>query len=152
MRIVLQRVQRAEVRVDRRIVASISKGLLLLVGLARGDEGLDLCRLARKLVALRVFEDAAGKMNLCLPDAGGEILAVSQFTLYGDTRKGRRPSFSRAASPLEAARLFDAFVDALKAEGATVKVGVFGAKMAVELVNDGPVTLIFDLAPSGDES
>ena len=148
MRIVLQRVHRAAVRVDRRTIAAISKGFLLLVGIGREDESLDFGRLARKLVQLRIFEDTTGKMNLSLQDVGGEILAVSQFTLYGDARKGRRPSFSEAAPPQEAQRLFDAFVDALKAERISVKTGAFGAKMAVELVNDGPVTLIFDLASS----
>ena len=152
MRIVLQRVHRAEVRVDQRTIASVSKGLLLLVGIGKGDDALDFGRLARKLSQLRIFEDAAGKMNLSLLDIGGEILAVSQFTLYGDTHKGRRPSFSEAAPPHEAQRLFDAFVDALKAEGVLVKTGAFGAKMAVELVNDGPVTLILDLAPSDGSS
>ena len=152
MRIVLQRVHRAEVHVNQSTIASISKGLLLLVGIGCGDEVLDFGRLARKLVQLRIFEDAAGKMNLTLKEMGGEILAVSQFTLYGDVRKGRRPSFSKAASPQEAERLFNAFVDALRGERIPVKTGVFGAKMAVELVNDGPVTLIYDLAPSGEKS
>ena len=152
MRIVLQRVHRAKVRVDQRTIASVSKGLLLLVGIGKGDETLDFSRLARKLCQLRIFEDAAGKMNLSLLDIGGEILAVSQFTLFGDTHKGRRPSFSEAAPPQEAQRLFDAFVDALEAEGVLAKTGAFGAKMAVELVNDGPVTLIFDLAPSDEAS
>lgn len=148
MRIVLQRVDRAEVRVDRRTIAAISKGVLLLVGIGKDDEGLDLSRLAKKIVALRIFEDAAGKMNLSLQDVKGEILVVSQFTLYGDTGKGHRPSFSDAAPQKEAERLFNAFVAALGARGVSVKTGAFGAKMAVELVNAGPVTLILELAPS----
>lgn len=146
MRIVLQRVSRATVRVEQRKITSIEKGILLLIGIGKGDEVLDLPQLAQKVVDLRIFEDQAGKMNRSLRDVEGEILAVSQFTLYGDTKKGRRPSFSKAASPQEAKPLFDAFITALKAKGAPVKTGVFGARMEVELVNDGPVTFILELA------
>lgn len=146
MRIVLQRVSRATVRVEQRKITSIDKGILLLIGIGKGDEALDLPRLAQKVVDLRIFEDQAGKMNRSLRDVEGEILAVSQFTLYGDTKKGRRPSFSKAASPQEAKPLFDAFISALKAKGVPVKTGVFGARMEVELVNDGPVTFILELA------
>lgn len=150
MRIVLQRVHRAGVHVDRRIIASISNGLLLLVGIGKGDEVLNLGHWARKIVQLRIFEDTAGKMNLSLQDTGGEILVVSQFTLYGNVHKGRRPSFSEAAPPQEAERLLNAFVKALRAENISVKTGSFGAKMMVELVNDGPVTLVFNLEPSDE--
>lgn len=146
MRIVLQRVSRATVRVEQRKITSIDKGIVLLIGIGKGDEVLDLPRLAQKVVDLRIFEDQAGKMNRSLRDVEGEILAVSQFTLYGDTKKGRRPSFSKAASPQEAKPLFDAFISALKAKEVPVKTGVFGARMEVELVNDGPVTFILELA------
>lgn len=146
MRIVLQRVSRATVRVEQQKITSIDKGIALLIGIGKGDEVLDLLRLAQKVVELRIFEDQAGKMNRSLRDVEGEILAVSQFTLYGDTKKGRRPSFSKAASPQEAKPLFDAFISALKAKGVPVKTGVFGARMEVELVNDGPVTFILELA------
>lgn len=146
MRIVLQRVSRATVRVEQQKITSIDKGILLLIGIGKGDEVLDLLRLAQKVVELRIFEDQAGKMNRSLRDVEGEILAVSQFTLYGDTKKGRRPSFSKAASPQEAKPLFDAFISALKTKGVPVKTGVFGARMEVELVNDGPVTFILELA------
>ena len=150
MRIVLQRVHRASVQVDRKVIASISEGLLLLVGIGRDDEDLDLGHWARKIVQLRIFEDEAGKMNLSLQDTGGEMLVVSQFTLYGNVHKGRRPSFSEAAPPQEAKRLLDAFVNALRAEKITVKTGSFGASMTVELVNDGPVTLVLDLEPPSE--
>jgi len=146
LRIVLQRVSRATVRVEQQKITSIDKGIALLIGIGKGDEVLDLLRLAQKVVELRIFEDQAGKMNRSLRDVEGEILAVSQFTLYGDTKKGRRPSFSKAASPQEAKPLFDAFISALKAKGVPVKTGVFGARMEVELVNDGPVTFILELA------
>jgi len=146
LRIVLQRVSRATVRVEQRKITSIDKGIVLLIGIGKGDEVLDLPRLAQKVVDLRIFEDQAGKMNRSLRDVEGEILAVSQFTLYGDTKKGRRPSFSKAASPQEAKPLFDAFISALKAKEVPVKTGVFGAMMEVELVNDGPVTFILELA------
>jgi D-tyrosyl-tRNA(Tyr) deacylase len=150
VRIVLQRVHRARVHVDRRIIASISNGLLLLVGIGKGDAGLDFGHWARKIVQLRIFEDTAGRMNLSLQDTGGEILVVSQFTLYGNVHRGRRPSFSEAAPPQEAERLLDAFVRALRAENIPVKTGSFGARMIVELVNDGPVTLVFNLEPSDE--
>ena len=151
MRVVLQRVERAAVRVGAEPVGSIGAGLLLLVGVGRGDERLDLAGAARKILDLRVFPDADGKMNLSLRDLGGDVLAVSQFTLYGDTRKGRRPSYTHAAPPEVAEPVFNAFVRALQAAGARVAVGRFGAHMSVELVNDGPVTLVLELAPSDPE-
>jgi D-tyrosyl-tRNA(Tyr) deacylase len=152
MRIVLQRVAAACVRVDGQVVGAIGPGLLLLVGIAPADARLDLAEVARKVVLLRVFEDESGKMNCSIRDSGGEILAVSQFTLYGDVRRGRRPSFTEAARPEVARPVFDTFVAGLRAEGVRVETGRFGAKMAVELVNDGPVTLVLEVAaPEGGE-
>jgi len=151
VRIVLQRVERAAVRVGAEAVGSIGAGLLLLVGVGHGDDRLDLTGAARKILDLRVFQDAEGKMNLSLRELQGEVLAVSQFTLYGDTRKGRRPSYTHAAPPEVAEPVFDALVEALQAEGARVAMGRFGAHMSVELVNDGPVTLVLELAPSDPE-
>jgi D-tyrosyl-tRNA(Tyr) deacylase len=151
MRVVLQRVERAAVRVGTETVGSIGAGLLLLVGVGHGDDRLDLAVAARKILDLRVFPDAEGKMNLSLRDLGGDVLAVSQFTLYGDTRKGRRPSYTHAAPPEVAEPVFNAFARALQDEGARVAVGRFGAHMSVELVNDGPVTLVLELAPPDSE-
>lgn len=144
MRIVLQRVKGAYVRVDGQEVARIGKGLLLLVGIGRGDTEEDVAFWARKIPDLRVFPDGEGKFNLSLREVGGEVLCVSQFTLYGDCRKGRRPSFVGAAPGPEAERLFGRFVELLSGEGVPVKTGIFGAKMEVGLVNDGPVTLILE--------
>jgi len=149
MRLVVQRVGRASVDVAGERIAEIGRGLLLLVGIASGDEDIDFRRAADKVVHLRIFQDDEGRMNRSVVDVGGRILAVSQFTLYGDTRKGRRPSFVGAAAPEVAKPLFDRFVDALRVEGVDVEVGRFGAKMAVELLNDGPVTLVIDVAPAG---
>lgn len=148
MRILLQRVSRAEVRIDRERVAGIGRGLLLLVGFCRGDGGVGVAKAAARVVDLRIFQDDGGKMNLSLRDVQGEVLAVSQFTLYGETTKGRRPSFTEAAPPEEAEPLFQAFVEAVRVEGVPVQCGVFGAKMEVDLVNDGPVTLWMDLVPA----
>ncbi len=150
MRIVLQRVHHATVNVAGKMVATIGQGITLLIGISQEDRADSFPGIARKLVELRIFEDEVGKMNLSLRDIEGEILAVPQFTLYGDIRKGRRPSFTAAAPPEQAAPLFDAFIEALEAERIPVQTGIFGAKMAVELVNDGPVTFILDLAPSPD--
>ena len=147
MRLVVQRVKGASVDIAEECVARIEHGLLLLVGIAPDDVDVDLRKTAGKIVDLRVFEDDAGKMNRSLRDVGGEVLAVSQFTLYGDTRKGRRPSFVGAAVPEIAEPLFEAFVDAIRAQGVDVETGRFGAKMAVELLNDGPVTLVIEVAP-----
>jgi len=143
MRVVLQRVSQAAVKVNQETIAEIKRGLLLLVGVGRGDTEADAVRLAGKITRLRIFEDRAGKMNLSLSDVGGDILAVSQFTLYGNTSKGRRPSFTEAAPPKVAEPIFAAFVSALKKD-APVKTGLFGANMSVELVNDGPVSLILE--------
>jgi len=146
MRIVLQRVSQASVDVDGKRIAEIDRGLLLLVGIAAGDSDIDLAKAARKMVDLRIFEDEKQKMNRSLRDIGGAVLAVSQFTLYADVSKGRRPSFVDAAPPELAEPLFDSFVDALRVEGVDVQTGEFGAKMAVKLENDGPVTLALEVA------
>jgi D-aminoacyl-tRNA deacylase len=135
----VQRVSDASVTVDGEEVARIGHGLLVLLGVGRGDGEAEADRIASKLLALRVFEDDAGKMNLAVGDVGGEILCVSQFTLYGDTRKGNRPSFVDAAPPAEAEPLYERVRAALGAAG-----GVFGARMAVSLANDGPVTLLIE--------
>jgi D-aminoacyl-tRNA deacylase len=145
MRIVLQRVKNASVTVGDERVSEIGAGLLLLVGVASGDGEAEADWLARKISGLRIFNDREGKMNLSVQDAWGEILAVSQFTLLADTRKGKRPSFVGAAPPEEAERLFDYFCERLRAASAgPVKTGVFGAMMDVALVNDGPVTIILE--------
>jgi len=150
MRVVVQRVRRASVDVGGERIAEIGFGLLLLVGIAPEDVSVDLQRAAGKIVDLRVFADDEGKMNRSLREVGGKVLAVSQFTLYGDTRKGRRPSFVGAAAPEIAEPLFDKLVDAIREQGVEVETGRFGAKMAVELVNDGPVTLLIEVAlPNG---
>jgi D-tyrosyl-tRNA(Tyr) deacylase len=142
VRVVLQRVTRAAVTIDGRETAAIGRGFLLLVGFTQTDTTDAVMWMAEKIAGLRLFPDAAGKMNLPLADVGGAILVVSQFTLYGDARKGRRPSFVDAAGPDLAVPLYEAFLTALRAQGLTVEAGVFGAMMAVELVNDGPVTLL----------
>ncbi|MCK5586888.1 D-tyrosyl-tRNA(Tyr) deacylase [Candidatus Bipolaricaulota bacterium] len=146
MRIVLQRVSQASVDVDGKRIAEIDRGLLLLVGITAGDSDIDLAKAARKIVDLRIFEDENHKMNRSLRDIGGALLAVSQFTLYADVSKGRRPSFVNAARPELAEPLFDSFVETLRAEGVDVQTGEFGAKMAVKLENDGPVTLALEVA------
>ena len=145
MRVVLQRVKNASVAVGGERVSEIGEGLLLLVGVARDDGEGEANWLAEKVVGLRIFNDEEGKMNLGVRDVGGEILAVSQFTLLADTRKGKRPSFIRAALPEEAEPLFDYFCERLRAAGvASVKTGIFGAMMDVALVNDGPVTIVLE--------
>ena len=145
MRIVLQRVSEASVTVGGEVVSRIGPGLLLLVGVAVGDGEAQADWLAEKVVGLRIFGDGEGKMNLSVRDVGGEVLAVSQFTLLADTRKGKRPSFVRAAPPEEAEPLFDYFCERLRAAGVgPVETGVFGAMMSVALVNDGPVTIVLE--------
>lgn len=125
-------------------MGQIGHGLLVLLGVGRGDTEQDAEALARKIVELRVFQDDAGKMNLSLKDTGGSLLAVSQFTLYGDTRKGRRPSFDLAAPPDQARRLYERFIEAVRAQGVVVETGVFQAMMSVSLVNEGPVTFLVE--------
>jgi D-aminoacyl-tRNA deacylase len=144
MRAVLQRVSRARVVVDGEVIGDIGRGLLVLLGVATGDTPEQARWLADKALGLRIFADAEGKMNLSLLDVGGELLVVSQFTLYGDCRKGRRPSFALAAGPDLAVPLYEAFIAAARAQGVKTASGRFGAMMQVELVNDGPVTLILD--------
>jgi D-aminoacyl-tRNA deacylase len=144
MRAVIQRVSRAAVRVDGVTVGAIGRGFLVLLGVTHADGRAEAEWLARKVAGLRIFEDDAGKMNLGLSDVGGALLVVSQFTLYGDARKGRRPSFTDAARPDQAEPLLDYFAARLRDEGLQVETGVFGAMMEVELVNDGPVTLLLD--------
>ena len=144
MRAVVQRVKRAEVRVEGGTVGAIGRGILVLLGVAKTDTPEDAQALADKILNLRIFDDSAGRMNLSLLETKGELLCVSQFTLYGDCRKGRRPSYDQAARPEAAARLYDAFVAVARAGGVTVQTGQFQAMMDVELVNDGPVTLLLD--------
>jgi len=146
MRAVIQRVTSAQVRVDGQVVGQIGHGFLVLLGIAHGDGDEEALYLARKIVGLRVFEDNDGKMNLALGDVGGSVLAVSQFTLYGDVRKGRRPSFIDAARPEHAEPLYQRFCRMLAAEGVAVQQGVFQAHMEISLVNDGPVTIWMDTA------
>lgn len=144
MRAVLQRVSRAEVGIDGDCVARIGKGILALVAVSRQDSEEDLQWMARKIVELRIFNDLEGKLNLSLQDIDGDLLIVSQFTLYGDCRKGRRPSYSESAPPGEAEKMYDAFVDAVRRIFPSVQTGRFQAMMDVSLLNDGPVTLILD--------
>ena len=141
MRVLLQRVSRAEVRVGDRVTGAIGHGFLLLVGLTHDDDEARLAWMAEKVAGLRLFMDDDGKMNRSLADVGGAVLVVSQFTLYGDARKGRRPSFVDAARPEVAIPLYERFVALLREQGLRVETGEFGATMQVELVNDGPVTL-----------
>lgn len=140
----MQRVSSARVRVDGQVAGAIDRGLLVLVGVTNDDGAADVQYIADKVRDLRVFEDPEGKMNLALADVGGRVLVVSQFTLYGDCRKGRRPSWDAAAPAPLARALYDAVVRALRESGLAVETGVFQARMAVELVNDGPVTLLLD--------
>jgi D-aminoacyl-tRNA deacylase len=144
MRIVLQRVSRASVTVSGRVTGRIGAGLLLLAGFTEGDDEERLAWMTEKVCGLRVFADDEGKMNRSVEESGGALLVVSQFTLYGDARKGRRPSFVDAARPEVAIPLYERFVALLRARGVTVETGEFGAMMEVELVNDGPVTLILE--------
>lgn len=149
MKAVLQRVTRASVEVDGRIVGRIGAGLLVLLGVAKGDEERDLLYLVEKLHTLRIFADDQGKMNRSLVEVGGEVLLVSQFTLLGETTKGRRPGFDRAAAPDEARTWYEQAVTRLRAVGVKVETGVFGAHMQVELLNDGPVTFLLDSRREG---
>ena len=144
MRAVVQRVSEAAVRVDGELRGAIGPGLVVLVGIARGDDAATAGRLAGKIARLRVFENDDGRFDRSLLDTGGAALVVSQFTLIADTAKGNRPSFSGAAPPEEAEPLYESFCDALRGLGVPVETGVFGARMAVSLVNDGPVTLLVD--------
>ncbi|MFD1065359.1 D-aminoacyl-tRNA deacylase [Oceanobacillus locisalsi] len=144
MKVVLQRVKEASVTVRQEKIGAIQNGFLLLVGVTHEDAEEDVNYLVNKIVHLRIFEDEDGKMNRSLKDIKGSILSVSQFTLYGDTKKGRRPSFTKAAKPDHAETVYNTFNQALRAEGIVTETGKFGAMMDVQLVNDGPVTLIID--------
>jgi len=144
MKAVIQRVKSAQVCVEGRVTGRIGKGLLVLLGVGRGDGEEDLSFLVSKIPELRIFEDASGKFNLSLKEINGEILIVSQFTLYGDCRKGRRPSFTEAEEPARAKNLYEQFVSTLRGQGVPVQTGEFQAKMEVHLINDGPVTLLLD--------
>lgn len=152
MRVIIQRVLEASVTVDGRVVSSIGRGMLILCGVGKTDTVDDAIWLARKTALLRIFEDEGGKMNLALDAVNGEALVVSQFTLYGDCRKGNRPSFVDAAPPEEGDRLYGAYVDALRTAGVRVQTGIFRAMMQVALVNDGPVTLVLDSASRAKEA
>ena len=146
MRAVVQRVSQASVSVAGEVTGAIDRGFVVLLGITHGDGEAEAALLARKIVGLRVFDDADGKMNVSLTDAGGAVLVVSQFTLYGDVRKGRRPSFIGAAAPDVAEPLYQRFCELLRQAGVRVEQGVFQAHMAVSLINDGPVTLWLDSA------
>lgn len=146
MRTVLQRVRHATVTVDGEVVGEIGVGVLVLLGVTHGDSETIARKLADKVTSLRIFEDADGKMNRSVADVGGSILCISQFTLYGNVRRGRRPSFDKAAPPAIAEPLYEAFCEAIVSHGLACQRGVFGAHMDVHLLNDGPVTLIIDSA------
>ena len=144
MRVVLQRVSHASVTVEEKVIGQIQRGFLLLVGVTHDDAMEDMEYLVRKIVQMRIFEDEEGKLNRSIQDIGGEILSVSQFTLYADTKKGNRPSFSKAAPGDVAIEMFDQFNALLRETGISVETGQFGADMKVELLNDGPVTILLD--------
>jgi D-tyrosyl-tRNA(Tyr) deacylase len=148
MRAVVQRVSRAEVTVNGEVTGEIGLGLLVLLGVGQGDTRAEADYLAEKTIGLRIFEDDGGKMNLSLLDVGGAVLAVSQFTLYGDVRRGKRPSFDAAAPPGQARELYEYFVDRMRAAGLRCETGRFQEMMKVELVNEGPVTILLDSAKS----
>jgi D-tyrosyl-tRNA(Tyr) deacylase len=149
MRLVLQRVSRASVEVEGAVAGAIGNGLLVFLGVAREDRTEDADYLAEKLANLRIFPDDAGKMNRSVLESGGSVLVVSQFTLYGDCRKGRRPSFDEAADPEKARSLYEYFVERIRGAGLTIATGVFQAHMLVSLENDGPVTLIVESKKNG---
>src|SRR6059058_2402538 len=144
MRAVVQRVSRASVAVEGKITGEIGRGFLVLLGVAKSDTAADADYLAEKISGLRIFEDSGGKMNLALADVNGAVLAVSQFTLHGDARRGKRPSFDSAAPPDQASKLYEYFVERVRALGLRCETGVFQAMMQVELVNDGPVTILLE--------
>ncbi|HEY5087323.1 MAG TPA: D-aminoacyl-tRNA deacylase [Gemmatimonadaceae bacterium] len=151
MRIVLQRVSRAEVCVGNAAIGEIGRGLVVFVGFTHADGSAEIAWMVEKVLGLRVFADDDGKMNRSVTEVSGSLLVVSQFTLYGDVRKGRRPSFVEAARPEVAIPLYQAFVSALRQAGAAVATGEFGAEMKVDLLNDGPVTLVLERSPKGAE-
>lgn len=144
MRAVIQRVTEASVKVDGKITGEIGKGILIFLGVGEGDTEKDLKYIADKTIGLRIFTDENDKMNLSVQDIGGEILVVSQFTLYGDCRKGKRPSFSSSMEPVAAKRMYEEFIEYVSEQGIRTAHGIFGADMKVELLNDGPVTILLD--------
>jgi len=144
MRAVVQRVSRAKVAISNRIAGEIGMGLLVLLGVGREDSEVDVNYLSEKIIGLRIFEDSDGKMNRSLLDAGGSVLVISQFTLFGDVRRGKRPSFDSAAAPENARRLYELFVEQIRAAGLRCETGRFQERMQVELVNEGPVTILLD--------
>lgn len=144
VRAVVQRVSKSSVRVDNRVVGKINKGLLVLLGVEEEDDDKDLKYIVDKVTGLRIFEDENEKMNLSVVDIEKEILIVSQFTLYGDVRKGKRPNFMKAATPRKAEKLYEGFIDECENRGINIETGVFGEHMEVDLVNDGPVTILLD--------
>lgn len=144
MRAVVQRVKEASCKIDEKIVGKIEKGILLFLGIGKGDEDKDLKYLVDKVLGLRIFSDDEGKMNLSLEDVEGEILIISQFTLYGDVRKGKRPSFSNSSSPEIGEAYYKQFIEEVRSRGIKAETGVFGADMDIELINDGPVTILLD--------
>ena len=144
MKFIVQKVEKAKVEVDGKVVGKINKGFMVLIGVKENDTKKEADYLVNKLINLRIFEDEQEKMNLSLKDVGGELLVVSQFTLYGDCRKGRRPSFSSAARPEVATKLYEEFIEKARKEGIVTKTGQFGAHMMVDLTNDGPVTILLE--------
>ena len=144
MRAVIQRVSRANVSVDGEITGKTGQGLIVFLGVHNDDSDIDCAYMAEKILNLRIFHDSEGKMNLSLLETGGDILIISQFTLYGDTRKGRRPSFNDAASPGKGKLFYNKFIELVKQSGLKTETGVFGALMAVDYINDGPVTILID--------
>ncbi len=144
MRAVIQRVSRAGVRVEGKTLSEIGRGYVVLLGVERDDTEADAAYMAKKIASLRIFEDDSGRMNLSIKDVGGQVLCVSQFTLMGDVRKGRRPSFDRAEQPDVAEALYRRTIECMRAEGITVKEGLFGSHMEVSILNDGPVTILLD--------
>ena len=148
MRAILQRVLNASVKVDGKTIGEIEKGLLVFLGVGEGDTEKDLKYIADKCIGLRIFSDEEDKMNLSLTDVGGQMLVISQFTLYGDCRKGRRPSFTSSMEPIKAKEMYESFIKYIEQSGVKTEHGEFGADMKVELINDGPVTLMLDSTKS----